>query len=74
MRIGYLAVLLLTGCGAIQPRSDAGKHFTLEHGTARFGDAMEGARLHCARFGLDARHVGTDRAGLMLSRFECVPR
>ena len=68
----YLFVLLLAGCGAIQPRADAGRYFTLEHGTARFGDAMEGARIHCANMGLKVRHVGTDRGGLMLSRFECV--
>jgi hypothetical protein len=71
----YLLVLMLTGCGAIQPRSDAGRHFTLEHGTARFGDAMDGARIHCAAMGLGAKHLGTDRGGvLLMSRFECVPR
>lgn len=69
----YLVVLLLAGCGAIQPRADAGNHFTLEHGTARFGDAMEGARQHCARQGMKAKHLGTDRGGyLLLSRFACV--
>ena len=70
-----LAVLLLTGCGAIMPRADAGRYFTLEHGTARFGDAMDGASQHCARMGMSARHIGTDMGGvLLMSRFECVER
>lgn len=75
MRIACLFVFLLTGCGAIEPRPDAGRYFTLEHGTARFGDAMEGAQIHCARMGMTARHLGTDRGGeLLMSRFECVLR
>lgn len=69
-----LVVLLLVGCGPIVPRPDAGRHFTLEHGTARFQDAMEGARQHCARMGMGVRHLGTDRGGLLLSRFECVEK
>jgi hypothetical protein len=68
----YLVVLLLAGCGAIQVHPDAGRYFTIEHGTARFGDAMEGARQHCARMGLSARHLGTDVAYMAMSRFECV--
>lgn len=71
----YLSVLLLlAACGPIQVRPDAGRYFTIEHGSARFQDAMEGARQHCAREGLAARHLGTDRAEYMLSRFECVAR
>lgn len=69
----YLFVLLLAGCAINVPR-DAGRYFTIEHGTARFQDAMSAARQHCASTGMDARHVGTDRSGLMLSRFECVQK
>lgn len=64
--------LVLAACGPVQVRPDAGRFFTIEHGTARFQDAMEGARQHCARIGMQARHLGTDRAELLLSRFECV--
>lgn len=67
-----LIVLLLAGC-AIQVRPDAGKSFTLEHGTKRFSDAMAAAGKHCAQMGLQAKHLGTDRPGnKALSRFECV--
>lgn len=65
--------LALAACGPAQVRPDAGKYFTIEHGTARFQDAMEGARQHCVRMGLTARHLGSDRGELLLSRFECVP-
>jgi hypothetical protein len=68
-----LLVLLLAGCGSIQPGPGTGRHFTLAHGSMRFGDAMQGASEHCARLGLQARHLGTDNGGgLLLSRFECV--
>lgn len=67
------AVLALSACGPIEVHPGSGRAFTIEHGTDRFGDAMEGARMHCSRaFGMDARHLGTDRpGGLALSRFEC---
>ena len=69
-----VVVLLVAACGPIQVRPDAGRYFTIEHGTARFEDAYEGARQHCARMGMDVRHLGTDHAQLMLSRFECIPK
>lgn len=70
-----LLLILLSGCGAIRPAPDSGKDFTLEHGSARFQDAMQGAREYCGEQGLRARHVGTDRGGdLMLSRFECLEK
>lgn len=73
MRKAICLVVLLAGCGPIQVRPDAGKFFTIQHGTARFGDAMEGARKHCDTLGMKARHLGTDRGGdLLLSRFECL--
>lgn len=71
----YLIVLLLlAACGPIQVRPDAGRYFTIEHGTARFQDAMEGARRHCAQMGMDVRHLGTDRGEMLMSRFECVSK
>ena len=70
----YLIVLLLAACGPIQVRPDAGRYFTIEHGTARFQDAMEGARRNCAAMGMDVRHLGTDRGEFLMSRFECVPK
>lgn len=71
-----LLALALAGCGPIEVRSDVGRQFTLEHGSARFQDAMQGAQTHCSRdYGMNARHLGTDRGGeLLLSRFECVTR
>ena len=69
----YLLVLLLSGCAITVP-ADAGRHFTIEHGTARFGDAMAAANQHCAASGQRARHLGTDTAYLSMSRFECVDR
>lgn len=75
MHLVRAAVLtsLLTGC-AIEVDPTVGRHFTIEHGTARFQDAMQAARKHCTGMGMDARHVGTDQGGLLLSRFECVQR
>lgn len=71
----YLVVLLLAGCGPIQVHPTTGRNFTIEHGTERFGDAMQGAQQHCAGMGMAARHLGTDRGGaLLLSRFECASR
>lgn len=70
----YLLVLLmLSGCAITVPQ-DAGRHFTIEHGTARFGDAMGAANRHCAAQGMRARHLGTDTAYMAISRFECVLR
>lgn len=65
---------LLAACGPIEVRPDVGRAFTIQHGTARFQDAMQGAQTHCSRdYGMAARHLGTDRGGeLLLSRFECV--
>lgn len=74
MRTAIYLVFLLTGCGAIQVQPQAGKYFSIEHGTARFGDAMAGARQHCARMGMQPRHLGTDRGYLLISRFECVEK
>lgn len=72
MRNAIFLAVLLAGCGPIQVRPDVGRYFTIEHGTARFQDAMEGARQHCARMGMRVRHLGTDRGELLMSRFECV--
>jgi hypothetical protein len=70
----YLLVLLmLAGCAINVPR-EAGRYFTIEHGTARFGDAMAAAQRHCADLGMRARHLGTDLAYMAISRFECVPQ
>lgn len=69
----YLIVLLLSGCAITVPQ-DAGRYFTIEHGTARFGDAMAAAQKHCAVEGLRARHLGTDTVHMAMSRFECVAR
>ena len=74
MRFIALSMVLATACTPIEVRPDAGLFFTIEHGSARFQDAMEGARRHCAAMGMDARHLGTDRGEFMLSRFECVPK
>lgn len=73
--IATLLFVLLGGCGPIQVHPSTGRSFTLEHGTERFQDAMQGAQAHCAGMGMTARHLGTDRGGaLLLSRFECAPR
>lgn len=73
--VAFALLFAIAGCGQMQVHPDAGRSFTLEHGTARFQDAMQGARDHCAGMGLSAKHLGTDRGGaLLLSRFECVPR
>lgn len=73
MKTTVILCVLLAGCGALTPHPDTGLHFTTEHGSARFGDAMEGARIHCSRLGMQAKHLGTDHGGvMMLSRFECV--
>lgn len=69
-----LLALALSGCamGPIAVDERVGNNFTIEHGTARFQDAMAGAQQHCARRGMNAKHLGTDRGGeLLLSRFEC---
>ena len=60
--------------GPIPVPANAGRNFTIQHGTAVFRWAMEGAQRHCVKMGLAAKHLGSDRledAG-MLSRFECV--
>ena len=69
---GTFAVLLLCGCGSIPPTSATGPHITTQHGTARFQDALAGAQEYCARRGQGVRHLGTDMAGMAISRFECV--
>lgn len=75
MRASALLLVLLAGCGPIQVAPSAGRNFTLEHGTERFRDAMQGAQSHCSSMGMAAKHLGTDRGGTwLLSRFECVPR
>ena len=72
-KIAVLILLLIAGCGAIGPTVSGGRYLTIEHGSARFGDAVEGARQYCSSQGLGARHLGTDRGGyLMMSRFECI--
>lgn len=73
MRLALIA-LLLAGCGTIQPTTASGRYITTEHGTARFGDALQGAKEYCARRGMGVRHLGTDRAYMAISRFECVER
>lgn len=72
MRAAFTLLLLLAGCAPLQVPSDAGRYFTLQHGTARFQAAQEAARQHCAKQGLAVRHLGTDTPGLSISRFECV--
>lgn len=73
--IALLATLLLVGCGPIQVNPNAGRNFTIQHGTERFNDAMVGAQQHCASMGMTTKHLGTDRGGsLLLSRFECIAR
>lgn len=64
----------IAGCGTIYPRANGEKFFTVSHGNARFGDVMQGAKEYCAKLGLTARHLGSDRLGSTqsLSRFECV--
>jgi hypothetical protein len=68
----FVVTLLCVGCGPIRPDVDSGRSFSIEHGTARFQSAMAGAREHCARYGMRAKHVGTDRPYMAISRFECV--
>lgn len=68
----YLVVLLLTGCAPIAVAPDAGSRFTIEHGGARFNDAMAAAQQHCAKLGMAATHLGSDALGpRAVSRFEC---
>lgn len=80
MKRTCLLVLLLAGCGAIQPKPDAGTSFTTEHGPSWFGSAMKGAEKHCAKMGMREVHLGSDRmvdplgADRALSRFECVAK
>lgn len=70
----YLPVaLILAGCSApMKVPDDAGRDFTIEHSSVGFEFAMAGAKEHCAKMGMRARHLGTDRAQMLLSRFECV--
>lgn len=73
----YLFVLLLAGCGLVEVRLDvnpnAGTNFSIEHGIWQFSEAMAAAETHCVKLGLSAKHLGSDRAGGVISRFECVP-
>lgn len=71
----YLIVLVLplatAACVSIVP-PDAGKFFSVEHPAPQFAKAARIAQEHCDKFGLRARHLGTDTP--RLSRFECVAR
>jgi hypothetical protein len=71
-----LVFLLLTACAPLRVDPSAGRYFTIGHAFPRFEAAMDAAQKHCAKMGMQARHLGTDRAGAPgnLSRFECVPR
>lgn len=73
---GLCALLpfLAAGCATPAPERYSGPHLTYQHGTARFGTAVEYARGYCGQAGLSAKHVGTDPLGpyQVLSRFECV--
>jgi hypothetical protein len=72
----YLIVLMLAGCGTIQVPDSDGKRFTIEHNRANFSGALSGAKDHCAKLGMKAEHIGTDRSepSYNLSRFECVAK
>ena len=70
----YLFVLLVAGCASntITPTT---KHFTIEHGTMRFGSALAQAQKHCESLGMETRHTNTQATGFyMVSSFECVPK
>ena len=69
-----VALLTLAGCGPIQVNPDSGRFPTIQHGTARFNDAMAAVRKYCAGQGLGVRHLRTDTPpqGLSISSFECV--
>ena len=67
-------IVLLAGCASnsITPTS---KHFTIEHGTMRFGSALSQAKRHCESLGMETKHTRTDSTGFyMVSSFECVPK
>lgn len=68
-----IAVLLLAaaaGCGAIPPTHTTGRHVVTQHGSARFHDALQGAKDYCRPLGV--KYLGTERSGQAISRFECV--
>ena len=75
MRPIYLTLALIAGCATTGSYSPTDKYITVEHGTMRFGTAMNRAREHCEKLGLATRHLGTQETGFyMVSRFECVPK
>lgn len=76
MTMRYIAVALaLVGCAAIEIPPDAGRHITIQHGSARFNATMQAVRDHCNRMGLAARHIRSGGGGYtVLSSFECVER
>jgi hypothetical protein len=63
---------LLAACGALPPTSATGNHVSIQHGTARFADAVAGANRYCAGRGMAARHVSTGGGAPSISTFECV--
>jgi hypothetical protein len=67
---------VLAGCasGPIPPTISAGNSISINHGTARFADAVEGARNYCAARGLSVRHISTSGGAPAVSTFECVGR
>lgn len=72
---GALAgLVLLAGCGPIPPTMASGNSVTIQHGTARFADAVAGARDYCAGRGMGVRHVSTGGPAPAVSTFECVSR
>ncbi len=74
MRRIYLTLAFIAGCASnsITPTT---KHFTIEHGTMRFGAALSQAKRHCESLGMETKHTRTDSTGFyMVSSFECVPK
>jgi hypothetical protein len=68
----YLAVLLLAGCTTVRAPAGSETYFSIQHGATQFGEASQKAQAHCAKLGMKARHLGSDRVGWIVSRFECV--
>jgi len=69
-----VALLIVAGCASspIAPSSATGNHISIQHGTARFNDAVAGAQQYCSGRGMAARHVSTGGAAPSISTFECV--
>jgi hypothetical protein len=75
LKVGFVVLLLVgsaSGCGSLPPTSATGNHISIQHGTARFRDAVAGANQYCAGRGMVARHVSTGGGAPSISTFECV--